>query len=85
MALIVLIGIGVLLQGCGPSAQVKFSSENHVTVESYSLDAAKAQQLADAECAKYHRRAKIAHKASPHGTSTIDDERDYVFACVEEQ
>jgi len=40
------------------------------------MDAAKAQELADAECAKHSRIAQMAIKADPW-------ERHYVFYCVD--
>ncbi len=65
-----------LAVGCGPS--IKRSSPNHVIVESYQMNDAKAQQVADAECAKYHRRALVTLKPTPR-----EDERDYIFACID--
>jgi hypothetical protein len=70
------IALSLAVAGCTPS--VKSSSPNHVTVESYQMDVAKAQQLADAECAKYNRRAKMTLKATPG-----EEERDYIFACID--
>ena len=81
MKRIVLIGMCLMLQGCGPSVSVKSSSPNHVTIESYMLDAPKAQQLADAECAKYNRRARMTLKAALGEGLEVD--RDYIFACID--
>jgi hypothetical protein len=49
------------------------SSERSVIVQARMQDAAQAQKLADAECAKYGRHARLALK--PHVTQ-------YVFDCV---
>ena len=76
MRRLIVIVLNLVLMGCAPS--VKNSSPNHVTVESYQMDAGKAQRIADAECAKYHRRAEMALKATPG-----EEQRDYIFACVE--
>ena len=80
MKLVLLIGMCLILQGCGKSvinpSSVKSSSPNHVTIESYGMDTPRAQQLADAECAKYNRRAQMTVKASPF-------ESDYIFACID--
>ena len=51
------------------------SNDRSVIVDSYWLDAAKAQELADAECAKHSRIAQMAIKADPW-------ESHYVFYCV---
>ena len=40
------------------------------------MNIAKAQELADAECAKHSRIAVLTIKADPY-------ERNYVFYCVE--
>ena len=74
MRVLTLIVLSVVMAGCRPS--IKSSSANHVTVESYQMDEAKAQQVADAECAKYNRRATMTVKPTPG-----EDERDYIFAC----
>lgn len=65
-----------VLAACGPT--VKHATPNHVTIESYQMNAGKAQQLADAECAKYNRTASLT--LSP---STREDERTYIFSCVD--
>jgi hypothetical protein len=62
------------IQGCG--TQVVTSNDRSVIVDSYWLDAAKAQELADAECAKHSRIAQMAIKGDPW-------ERHYVFYCVD--
>lgn len=76
MGMLIVIVLDLVLIGCGPS--VKSSSPNHVTVESYQMDAVKAQRIADAECAKYHRKAEMILKATPG-----EKQRDYIFSCVE--
>ncbi len=42
------------------ATQVVSSNDRSVIVDSYWLDAAKAQELADAECAKHSRIAQMA-------------------------
>ena len=65
----------VALQGC--ATHVVSSNERSVIVESQWMNIAKAQELADAECAKHSRIAVLTIKADPY-------ERNYVFYCVEE-
>ena len=60
-------------QGC---AHVVSSNPRSVVVDSWWLDAARAQEEADAECAKYSRVALIEVKANL-------DETNYVFECVD--
>jgi hypothetical protein len=62
------------IQGC--ATHVVSSNERSVIVDSYWLEVAKAQEQADAECAKHSRVAQMAIKADPW-------ERHYVFYCVE--
>ena len=62
------------LSGCATS--VISSNPRNVMVESYWMDAKEAQRLADAECAKYKRCAKMTIKGD-----TWD--RIYVFECIE--
>jgi hypothetical protein len=62
------------VQGC--ATQIVSSNERSVIVDSYWMDAAKAQELADAECAKHSRIAQMTIKAEPWETN-------YVFYCVE--
>jgi hypothetical protein len=76
MRLLTAVVLTVSVAGCGPS--IKSSSANHVIVESYQMNDAKAQQVADAECAKYRRRASVTLKPTAR-----EDERDYIFACVD--
>jgi len=72
-----------MLHGCSVAPKVKDSSENHVTIESYSMNTEKSKQLADTECARYNRRAQMVYQPTSHGGTSIEDERDYVFACVD--
>lgn len=63
----------VTLTGC--AAEVISSSERSVVVRSHTADAPGAQKLADAECAKRNRFARMS--ARPDYTSN-----DFVFDCV---
>ena len=76
MRVLTLIVLSVLMAACRPS--IKSSSANHVIVESYQMNEAKAQQVADAECAKYQRRATMTVKPTPG-----EDQRDYIFGCID--
>jgi hypothetical protein len=66
--LIVLLAI----QGC---THVVSSNERSVTVDSYWMHAARAQELADAECAKRSRIARIDSKSDPWDS--------YLFDCID--
>ncbi len=72
LLLIVLIAA----QGCATHVveSVVKSDSRSVTVHSRRNDAAKAQELADAECARYMRFAVV--EGDPH-------EENYVFKCVD--
>ena len=70
--LIVLLGVAV--SGCGTS--VVSSNPRSVIVESQMMDAKEAQRLADIECAKHTRYAKMTFKADYW-------ERNYTFECVQ--
>ena len=65
----------VLLAAQGCATHVVSSNPHSVFVESWWLNAAKAQELADAECAKYSRVALMRLTADL-------DETNYVFECV---
>ena len=65
----------VILLLCGCATQVVSSSQNTVIVESQMLDAAQAQKLADAECSKYGRTARMTSKGGYW-------ERNYIFECL---
>jgi hypothetical protein len=62
------------VQGC--ATHIVSSNERSVIVDSYWMDAAKAQELADAECAKHSRIAQMTIKAEPWETN-------YVFYCID--
>jgi hypothetical protein len=62
------------VQGC--TTHIVGSNERSVIVDSYWMDAAKAQELADAECAKHSRIAQMTIKGEPWETN-------YVFYCVD--
>ena len=75
MKLLVLIAlIFGTLSGCATS--VVSSNPRSVAVESQSMDAKEAQRLADAECAKHKRYAKMTIKADYW-------ERNYTFECID--
>ena len=60
----------------GCSTQVVSSSERSVIVESQSMNIAEAQKLANAECAKYKKFARMTVKADYW-------ERNYIFDCIQ--
>jgi hypothetical protein len=62
------------VQGC--ATHIVSSNERSVIVDSYWMDAAKAQELANAECAKHSRIAQMTIKAEPWETN-------YVFYCID--
>lgn len=66
--------IATTLGGC--STSVISSNPRNVVVESQSLNAAEAQRLADAECQKHNRFAKMTIKGDYW-------DRHYTFECVE--
>jgi hypothetical protein len=57
------------VQGC--ATHIVSSNERSVIVDSYWMDAAKAQELADAECAKHSRIAQMTIKAEPWETNYV--------------
>jgi hypothetical protein len=63
-----------ILTGCATS--VVSSNPRNVVVESQSMNAKAAQELADAECAKHKRYAKMTLKADYW-------ERNYTFECID--
>ncbi|HHM8127003.1 TPA: hypothetical protein ACRMWJ_005763 [Pseudomonas aeruginosa] len=73
-ALTVAVFCGVGLVGC--STSVVSSNPRNVVVESQSLNAAEAQKLADAECRKHNRYAKMTIKGDYW-------DRNYTFECAE--
>lgn len=62
----------MLISGC--AAQVISSSERSVMVKARVQDVAEAQALADAECKKHGRFARLSMKASAN---------QFVYDCVE--
>jgi hypothetical protein len=65
-----------LLAAVGCATHVVTSNPRSVLVESWWLNGAKAQKMADAECAKSSRVAVMRLKADY-------DETNYVFECVD--
>jgi len=66
----------VLLVGLVGCTSVVSSNPRQVIVESQMMNAPEAQRLADAECAKHQRFAKLTMKADYW-------ERNYLFDCVQ--
>ncbi|HUX64790.1 hypothetical protein [Sulfuricella sp.] len=66
--------VTIALAGC--ASNVVSSNERSVIVESQSMNAGDAQTLANAECAKHKRFARMASKADYW-------DRNYVFDCVQ--
>jgi hypothetical protein len=66
----------VLVAAEGCATHIVTSNPRSVLVESWWMDGAKAQKMADAECAKYSRVALMRFKADY-------DETNYVFECVD--
>lgn len=64
---------GVILSGC--AAKVISSNPRTVIVHSEGMDTAGSQALADKECAKYQKDAKLTGRP----TYWL---REYVFDCV---
>jgi hypothetical protein len=73
--------LSVALAGC--TTTVKSSSPNHVTVESYQMNHSKAQKLADIECAKYYRHARLTLEPTLEDTHRGRDARSFIFACID--
>lgn len=63
----------LLVSGCATT--VASSNERSVIIESEMMEAGLAQKLADAECAKHKRFARMSSKASYW-------ERNYIFDCI---
>ena len=71
-------GIGVmfllgLLTGCGTTTI--HSDQYGVVTDSFTPNATESQRIADAECAKYHRVAKMTSGANAYS-------RNVTFECV---
>jgi outer membrane PBP1 activator LpoA protein len=71
---LLIVTISVILAGC--STSVVSSNPRNVVVESQSLNAKEAQRLADAECSKHNRYAKMTIKGDYW-------DRHYTFECIE--
>lgn len=72
----ILLGIALSFILCGCTTHVVSSNPRSVLVESAWLNAKEAQRLADAECAKHGRYAKMTLKADY-------TEQTYSFDCVD--
>lgn len=73
MKRVVLVLSAMVLAGC--ATQVVSSNPRSVVVESQSMDAGKAQSLANAECAKHGLFARMTTKADYW-------DRNYIFECI---
>jgi ABC-type molybdate transport system substrate-binding protein len=73
MRIIILAATVLLITGC--AASVITSNERMVMVHAGSLDAKKAMDLAQTECAKYHRHARL--------TAKPDEDMQWVFDCIQ--
>jgi hypothetical protein len=71
MRVILLIAFVAALSGC--AAQVMSATDRSVVVKARIQDVADAQQLAEAECAKSGRKARLSGKLT---------QNQYVFDCV---
>lgn len=76
MIKVMLSAAAIVLMLCGCATHVISSNPRNVVVESNMMDAGEAQRLADAECAKHKRIAKMTLK--PYGA-----DHTYTFECVE--
>ena len=72
---VLLIGIVLFLTGC--AAEVLVSNPRSVTVKAGQIKIVEAQTLADAECAKYKRFAKLVIRPTDYTPN------HWVFDCVE--
>lgn len=63
-----------VISGC--AAKVITSNARTVVVESHGMNTAESQILADKECAKYQRYARVVARPT-------FDLREYVFDCVQ--
>ena len=70
----VMLVLSLMVAGCATS--VLSANPRQVIVESQMMDAQKAQALADAECAKHKRYARMTLKADYW-------ERNYTFECID--
>jgi hypothetical protein len=73
--LVFILSFAALVTGCGVTLnKVLSASERTVIVQAISGDMAAAQKLADAECARYGRKARLAQ--------VLDGTVQYVYDCV---
>lgn len=68
---LLLVSAFVMLSGC--AAQLLSSSERTVIVKARQQDVGEAQKIADVECAKYNRKARLSMKP---------DINQFVYDCV---
>lgn len=66
------VGVALVLAGCA-STKVMSASGETVVVRAMGANVAEAQQLADQECAKNNKRARLSMKANA---------LQYVYDCV---
>lgn len=66
------VGVALVLGGCA-STKVMSASDETVVVRAMGANVAEAQQLADQECAKNNKRARLSMKANA---------LQYVYDCV---
>lgn len=71
MRLLLMSAMAVLLAGC--AGKVVSSSERSVVVNAASQNIAEAQALADTECARHGRKARLGRLPK--------DDRTFVFDC----
>lgn len=62
MRALAVMAMGAVLAGC--AAKVVSTGERTVVVHARIQDVADAQKLADAECAKFKRKARLSGKAT---------------------
>lgn len=72
--LMICLMTGFISSGC--AARIISSNPRTVVVESQGMDTADSQALADKECAKHHKYAKLTGRP----TYWL---REYVFDCVQ--
>lgn len=73
MRITVMLLAAVLVSGC--AARVLSSSPRTVVVKAHVQDYAGAQKLADVECAKHQRHARLMERPGPTTA-------EFVFDCV---
>lgn len=69
------IGYGLIVSGCGvPLNKIKSASERTVVIQAISGDIATSQKLAEAECQRFGRKARLLQQ--------IQGTVDYAYDCV---